>query len=88
MKVKDCFNKDGSFRIPFDPYRISEDHPAIGIYNTLFEDGDLGWEASIEISRMVLSGEYPANSDIVKLMYADDFAMNTKGNYTAVYMWR
>lgn len=89
MKTKDCFDTDGNFRIKFDPFRIGEDSPAIGIYNHLFdEDGNLHNNVMEDIYRMVKVGNYHVFSDIVKLLHANDFAMNTKGNYSAIYMWR
>ena len=37
MKIKDCFDKNGNFIKPFDPYRCKNDDP---LYLALFdEDG-------------------------------------------------
>lgn len=83
--LDNIFDEDDRFKGYFDPFRQS-DHE---FYSILFdEDGDLKCGVDRELEIFVKSNDLPWDSDAVALIYADRFAMGTKGNYSAIYMWR
>jgi hypothetical protein len=83
------FNEQGNCPTLGDPFRERGE-----TFHLLFdEDGNLSFDASQNLQRIVLERKeagnpIPAFCDIAKLLIADDFAANTKGNYSTIYLWR
>lgn len=93
MSLSEIFKADGNFRNErYDPYRSSDSTPEIEeIHNFLFdEDGSLNHDLWVNNVLVTYIEQYQCSpfSDIVKLMWAHEMGMNTKGSYPAIYMWR
>lgn len=90
MILQRIFNNSGDFIDKgYDPYRRREQDTEI--HNFLFdEDGGLHEHHYCQgtLHDFILKHNCSWGSDIVKLYWANEFAMNTKGNYSAIYMWR
>lgn len=88
MILQRIFNNSGNFVIEgFDPYRRRDED--VEMYNFLFdEDGNLHEGMDDQLQTFINENRCAWHSDIVKLYWANEFAMNTKGNYSAIYMWR
>ncbi len=84
------FTETGNFLISgFDPYRVNDDNQAyMDYYNKLFDDGEVKFEVSCKLRGWIVENNLSWACDAVTLFHAEQFAMNTKGNYTACYMWR
>jgi hypothetical protein len=89
MILQRIFNNSGNFVDErYDPYRRHDCHAET--HNFLFdEDGNLN-EGSLQddIRTFIIDNHCPWHSDIVKLYWAEQMGMNTKGSYPAIYMWR
>lgn len=82
------FYPSGKPRKFVDPYRRSED---CEFCNTFFdEDGYLRDEAYAQLVKFIHTNKVDIDplSFVVEMVHAQDFARNTKSNYSAVYMWR
>lgn len=88
MIMQRIFNNSGNFiDQSYDPYRCADRHEEIHSY--LFdEDGGLNIGMDDKIHTFINDNRCSWCSDIVKLYYAEQMGMNTKGSYPAVYMWR
>lgn len=90
MNLQQVFNNNGDFIDQgYDPYRRREQDTEI--HNFLFdEDGSLNeklWFDNV-LSEFIRENNCPWCSDIVKLYWAQEMGINTKGSYPAIYMWR
>ena len=84
MEIKDCFNKDGNFIKPFDPYRCDNNDP---LYLALFdEDGYTTRDK--EVYTLIAEHNWSFDCDAVKYYYSHKIDTACKGNYTAIYAWR
>lgn len=90
MILQRIFNNSGNFiDQSYDPYRWSENNREI--HEFLFdEDGGLNHDHYCDstLETFINDNHCPWHSDIVKLYWAHQMGMNTKGSYPAVYMWR
>lgn len=89
MILKRIFNNSGEFiENGYDPYRL--DREKYGeIHDFLFdEDGGLNYGVDQLLSEFINENNCRWYSDIVKLYWAEQMGLNTKGSYPAVYMWR
>ena len=89
MTLKDIFDNDGNFiNQNYDPYRHDDDDT---VHNFLFdEDGGMNenlWFGNT-VSMFIRENGCSPFSDIVKLYWAQEMGINTKGSYPAIYMWR
>lgn len=86
-KLKHIFKDDGNFRFPYDPFRYTDKDRHF--HSQIFdEDGDVHFDVAGNIYEELKNRQYAFNSDIMMVYYANEFACNTKGNYTAIYLWR
>ena len=89
MKLKYIINEQGNFNKLFDPWRTDPNDPWF-LY--LFaRDGMLSDEAEMAIAKMMRkskSRNWEWDCDVYCLLHANHFAMNTKGNYSALTYWR
>ena len=93
ITLKDIFTKGGYFKHSwFDPYchESGKDKRLDSWMEYLFDDGNLKSGVSCKIQVFVIHNKKTIQplSDVVRLYMASEFAMNTKGNYSAIYMWR
>ena len=98
MNIKDLFDRHGNFLIVhFDPYRKPDyDEEYTKYWDNLFcgEDDSWGNYGSIKrvvgenLHKIIRAEKWSPFCDAVKLMYAQEHGINTKGNYPAIYMWR
>lgn len=90
MILQRIFNNSGDFIDKgYDPYRRREQDTEI--HNFLFdEDGGLNEKLWFDnaLQEFINTNHCHWHSDIVKLYWAQEMGMNTKGSYPAVYMWR
>jgi hypothetical protein len=90
MNLNDIFDIKGNFLDKsYDPYRYHDRHEEM--HKSLFdEDGGLNEKLWFDNGLVTFIQTYAcgAFSDIVKLHWAQEMGMNTKGSYPAVYMWR
>ena len=88
MILQRIFNNSGNFVDQnYDPYRRRDEHAEI--HNFLFdEDGNLNYGMDMELQTFINDNHCPWHSDIVKLYWAEQMGINTKGSYPAIYMWR
>jgi len=85
MELKDLFDEKGDLK-DFDPYcNFDTDKRCKILFD---EEGDLLSSVYNEIIELIKNNLFSNWSDAVALIYAHDFAMNTKGNYSAIYYWR
>jgi hypothetical protein len=82
----EVFDKEGMFlKENYDPYRVDDEDE---FHNKIFDDdGDVRCE-NPSLQAFILNNKVSWSSDAVQLYYAEEFARNTKGNYSTVYMWR
>ena len=89
MNYDELFDEKGNCPTLGDPYRDRTETAKL-----LFDErGNLTYEARKGIlgvvqSRQVSGQPIEPFCDIVRLIIADDFASNTKGHYSAIYLWR
>lgn len=90
MTLNEIFNKDGNFiENRYDPYRNGDKY--LEIHDFLFdEDGGMNEKLWFDgfIGDFIKQNNCGPFSDVVKLYWAQEMGMNTKGSYTAIYMWR
>jgi hypothetical protein len=88
------FNPDGSLREehePFgDPYRDGPDKPTFSGRHIERDDYWDGFSAEVvaEADVVVAMESCRAMSIAAQVHYSEAFAANTKGNYSAIYLWR
>ena len=88
MTLINIFNKCGNFINPgYDPFRVSDKYQEI--HDFLFDDDDgLQYGLDVQLHQFINEHKCSWNSDIVRLYWAEQMGINTKGSYPAVYMWR
>ena len=90
MILQRIFNNSGDFIDKgYDPYRRRDQDEEI--HNFLFdEDGSLNEKLWFDnaLQEFINTNNCKWHSDIVKLYWAHEMGMNTKGSYPAIYMWR
>lgn len=84
MKIKDCFDKDGNFIKPFDPYRCEDNDP---LYLALFDEKGRATRYD-EVYTLIAKHNWGFDCAAVKYYYSNRFDTGCKGNYTAIYAWR
>lgn len=84
MKIKDCFDKDGNFIKPFDPYRCEDNDP---LYLALFDEKGRATRDS-EVYTLIAKHNWSFDCAAVKYYYSHKLDTGCKGNYTAIYAWR
>lgn len=91
MILQRIFNNSGDFvDQSYDPYRYDEERHS-EIHNFLFEEnGSLNDKLWLDdsLQEFIRDNNCKWHSDIVKLYWAQEMGMNTKGSYPAIYMWR
>lgn len=98
MDIKNLFDSNGNFLIEgFDPYRSPPDNEQYTEYwNKLFCDEDDKWggygsvkmDIDANLRKVIKEESWSPFCDAVKLMYAQEHGLGTKGSYPAIYMWR
>ncbi len=98
MTVGMLFDEEGNFLIKgFDPYRKPKDDPDYDAYwaelfcdeNDKWDDyGAVKMEVDCNIRKLIKDNNWSPFCDAVKLMYAQEHGVGTKGSYPAIYMWR
>lgn len=92
MILQRIFNNSGDFvDQSYDPYRRSDNLYHVEMHNFLFdEDGGMVEELWMNdsVSEFIRENRCGPFSDIVKLYWAQEMGINTKGSYPAIYMWR
>lgn len=88
MILQRIFNNSGDFIDKgYDPYRWREQDTEI--HNFLFdEDGGLNYGMDDQLVSFINDNRCQWHSDIVRLYWAEQMGINTKGSYPAIYMWR
>lgn len=88
MILQRIFNNSGDFVDQgYDPFRRSDKYREI--HDFLFdEDGGLNYGMDSQLAEFINTNNCRWCSDIVKLYWAEQMGINTKGSYPAVYMWR
>lgn len=85
-RILDAFDNDGNTTALGDPYR---DNPRTPLAALMFnEAGDLTWEATGALTEIVAKRPVKPMCLAVRILVAADFASNTKGNYSTIYLWR
>lgn len=94
LSYEEYFDSRGNFKFPVDPYRDTESD----FYKLFFAaDGDywanrgnLQKEAEEWLIKFVDDNrrKFDAACSAARMLISNDFARNTKGNYSTVYMWR
>jgi hypothetical protein len=98
MNIKDLFDSKGNFLIKgFDPCRKPDGDVEYNDYwNKLFCDEDDKWgeygsvkmDVDVNLMKIIKEENWSPFCDAVKLMYAQEHGIGTKGSYPAIYMWR
>lgn len=83
-KMRSFFKDNGNFKIGQDPYRNQNNE----FYHTFFEDDYLSVAAITFLEKFIHQKGIEPMCDAVKMLVADRFANNTKGNYSTIYLWR
>lgn len=83
-KIEDCFNKNGNFIKPFDPYRCEDNNP---LYSALFDENGYATRSSA-VYMLIAKHDWSFDCDAVKYYYSHNLDSGCKGNYTAIYAWR
>lgn len=86
--ILDAFDNNGNVGdlVLGDPYR---DDPRTPLASAMFtEDGYLTDVAREALREIVAKRPVRAMCLAVQILVADDFAGNTKGNYSTIYLWR
>lgn len=89
MNYDELFDENGNCPTLGDPYRDRTETAKL-----LFdEQGNLTYtarEGILGVVRDRKANDRPIQPfcDIVRLIIADDFASNTKGSYSTIYLWR
>lgn len=80
------FDSNGMFQHKYDPFRYNDKE----FHDYIFDDEGNINEFEFDQPLWGWIGEQKPSweSDAVKLYYAEIFSSNTKGNYSAIYMWR
>lgn len=89
QRIIDIFDENGNVR-PIPPCEVFNPmgHKDAN-YDLLFDDdGDLLPLADNIISELISTSNYTPLCDAVCLIVANTFALNTHGNYSAIYYWR
>lgn len=84
MKLKSCFDENGNFSKPLDPYRCDKDDP---VYSILFNENGYAIK-TVEVSKLIEKNKWKWNCDAVKYYYSGNIDFGCRENYTAIYAWR
>jgi hypothetical protein len=82
--LEPLFKADGSCPTLGDPFRDMTETAKL-IFD---EEGDVRWYVDDWLEQFIHNNPVKPTSDAVKILMAERFASRTKGNYTAIYMWR
>ena len=84
MTIKDLFDYEGNCPTLGDPYR--DRTPTA---ERLFDaDGYLRDGVPAALYELMKERAVKPMCDAVRMLVADEFAGNTKGNYSTIYLWR
>jgi len=96
--VEILFDANGNFLLKgFDPYRKPDNDVAYTEYwDLLFcgendkwgEYGSVRMDVDANLRKTIETNGWSPFCDAVKLMYAQEHGLGTKGQYPAIYMWR
>jgi len=84
MDISKYFTPDGDCPTLGDPYREGSETSRM-----IFDDnGNVNYSVYSDLRTFCQNNPVLPFSDAVKIIHAEEFASNTKGNYSAIYAWR
>ncbi|MGL5690147.1 MAG: hypothetical protein ACRDD8_04930 [Bacteroidales bacterium] len=89
MNLNEIFNIDGSFKLPYDPYRRDDENKEqMEFHSKIFnEDGDLIIDQS-DIYKFIVENNCDLQSDAIMCYFGDEMSERTDGAYPCIYMWK